>query len=307
MKKITALAMAAVMTNVFPSVAASFRGENFTEANRNQVRSSVEISSRHRYALYMFRKSSIVIDLDAESFCEWSHSVVHAEDAGTDINVNVVNKGVLVSKTKGIISEKAGYNMKKEYWIKNNIQESTDLSAYAIGTSTHQVNSDSSYFNEMQNSLIECTKPGGLRKTYKDIVTPKNIAGWIVFVDDEMGEYTYDRQHHMCIGEDHGCGKKDIEQIDRNTRFSILTFQDDFVRPAIVQMRKGRKAKISYLGEKSYKFEMLTKLSSRVYILQSTHDFEYGGSDYYRIDLRDINNPVVKQIDLVTAQRGSLD
>ncbi len=95
-------------------------------------------------------------------------------------------------------------------------------------------------------------------------------------------------------------GQKNIEQLSQNQLFSILILQDGFVRLAILQ--KGQKSKIRYIG-KDYDFQKLIKVGERRYILNSQHDPNEGGDDYYDVDLRNINKPSIKKIDLATAQR----
>ncbi|MTJ14792.1 hypothetical protein FJR11_19875 [Anabaena sp. UHCC 0187] len=95
-------------------------------------------------------------------------------------------------------------------------------------------------------------------------------------------------------------GQRNIEQLSKNQLFSVLILQDGFVRLAILQ--PGQKSKISYVG-KDYRLQKLIKVGERRYILNSEHNPNEGGDDYYDVDLRTINSPTIKQIDLAAAQR----
>jgi hypothetical protein len=95
-------------------------------------------------------------------------------------------------------------------------------------------------------------------------------------------------------------GKQDVEKIGNNQWFSVISLQDGFVRLAILQ--KGKKLNINYFG-KHYQFQQLIKVGNRRYILNSQHDPNEGGDDYYDVDLRNINKPRIRKIDLATAQR----
>jgi hypothetical protein len=131
--------------------------ETYFQLLRDNLLSGGYISQNEkRYAYYQFRKSITVIDLQTKVFCNY----LHFND-----NSNILSRGVVVSKNRGIIREQAGYDPAKSnhYWIKNNIRENMDWSDDHL-TPNYQFD---------DGSLIECTKPGGFRRTYKKIVTPE--------------------------------------------------------------------------------------------------------------------------------------
>ena len=137
--------------------------------------------------------------------------------------------------------------------------------------------------------------------------TNNNIPGKVVFDVYDMSKGTginYNGENPNVPRKDnlghYIGGQKNIEQLSNNKFFSVLILQDGWVRLAILQ--PGQKSKIRYIG-KDYLFEKLIKVGKRRYILNANHDPNEGGDDYYDVDLRNINNPTIKQIDLATAKR----
>ncbi|BAZ31704.1 hypothetical protein NIES4074_41770 [Cylindrospermum sp. NIES-4074] len=164
--KITSLVMTTVMLSVPHSVATSFNVREFTRVNQNQlsISNGIKSYSKQRYAYFRFRKASLAVNLDTGYFCENINFVVHPEDPIDGSNVSILNKGILTTKTKGVIQQTAGYNIKtaNHYWVKTNTKKPIDVSFYY------------KYPDQESNdtALIECTNPGGFYRTYKTIVTP---------------------------------------------------------------------------------------------------------------------------------------
>ncbi|MBD2199505.1 MULTISPECIES: hypothetical protein [Calothrix] len=157
-----------------------------------------------------------------------------------------------------------------------------------------------------KNTIIQqfnaagCTnlKPGQQSNiSINNTTSSKEIPGTVVF--DYNSKYTpigksYRKGAYMI----YIVGKKDIEQINPNLSFSLFLSQDGLIQPAFIE-----KGKVRDIGQDSYLLIKLIKVTKQRYILHSRHDYHEGGDDYYDIDLRNINKPIIKQIDLATAQR----
>jgi len=93
-------------------------------------------------------------------------------------------------------------------------------------------------------------------------------------------------------------GRKDVERIGKNRLFSLFLYQDGLIGLVIIQGRR-----INYIGDREYLLMKLNKVGHHRYILYAMRDYYEGGDDYYEVDLRNINNPIIRQIDLATAQK----
>lgn len=127
-------------------------------------------------------------------------------------------------------------------------------------------------------------------------VNSKKIPGTVVFSNSANRSYT--RIEKINQSGVYVIGKKDIEQISRNVLFSLFIYQDGLVQPVLIENGKTK-----YINQDSYLFTKLIKVAEKRFVLHASRDYYKGGDDYYDIDLRKINNPVITKINLTTAQR----
>lgn len=152
-----------------------------------------------------------------------------------------------------------------------------------------------------QFNAAGCTnlKPGQQSNTSINTINySKQIPGIVVFSNTDSANRRYTRVGKMDRNGVYVVGKKDIEQLSPHLWFSLFLFQDGLVKPAFIE-----KGKIKYISQEAYLYIKLIKVSKQRYVLHTLHDYYKGGDDYYDIDLRNINKPFIKQIDLAIAQR----
>ncbi|MCW5312956.1 hypothetical protein GTQ43_03550 [Nostoc sp. KVJ3] len=240
--------------------------------------------------------------------------VIKTGEGYGSFDVGVLSNGVIKTNSGEVLFKEGNYlapvSIKNGRFVVNLVNDIPLNSPTSLEPLTQLLNyifelPDKSNIAQQFNAA-DCTnlKPGQQSNTWGNSTnSSKRIIAQVVFDVYEyeslsnktrLGLPEKDELGHFIMG------KKDIQQLSANKWFSIITFQDGFIRPAILQ--RAKKIIINYFA-KDYQVIKLIKVAEGRYILNSEHDPVEGGDDYYDIDLTNINSPIFKQIDLATAQR----
>jgi hypothetical protein len=169
MNKLISLAIGILLSNIVVPVAVSAKQERFIQTiqDRISVNSTVAPKARKnkksRYLYYHFRKSIDVVNLNAKTFCSYTHY---------NDNTNMLFKGTIVNKSTTFINNSAIYRPEKPnyYEIKDNLKERGGGFNY---DKFYEIDPNQKN-DELLTNLLDCTRAGGFQRTYKKVTNPKS-------------------------------------------------------------------------------------------------------------------------------------